>query len=61
MDAMRPRHFYRVIDATIIDNQPFDLINAGDGCRKFGKRTGQGFRFVQTGYLNNEFHQAASF
>jgi hypothetical protein len=49
-------HRCRIIIASVIDNQGFDVADAGNVSRHAGQGLGEGFGFVVAGDLDDEFY-----
>ena len=54
--AVGAGHRHRVVGAAIVDDQPFDRVETGHCAGQGGQRNAQGFGFVVTGDLDDEFH-----
>ena len=52
------RHRHRLINATVIDDQCLDHVNAIDVARQISQHDGQCICFIETGYLDDELHGA---
>ena len=50
------RDLRRAIRRTIVNDQNLDFVNTGNFARNIVNRSGQGFFFVETGNLDNQFH-----
>jgi hypothetical protein len=57
VDAVLTRDLHCAIGRAVVDDEPFDLVEARDLARKVGQRGGKRRFLVETGDLDDELHR----
>src|SRR3954452_20950394 len=60
VDALLARDLDRAVGRAVVDDQPFDLVEALDASRELAQGGGEGLLLVQAGDLDDELHAAAA-